>query len=59
MSVPLSQTAVPVRHITRHISVGAGVAGRLSCTVARTVLRRWTQPSSVSSLVISSSRLLL
>ena len=27
--------------------------------VARTVLRRWTQPSSVSSLVMSSSRLLL
>ena len=42
-----------------HISTGGGEAGRLSCTVARTVLRRWTQPSSVSALVISSSRLLL
>ena len=42
-----------------HISTGGGEAGSLSCTVARTVLRRWTQPSSVSALVISSSRLLL
>ena len=40
-------------------SAHGGEAGRLSCTVARTVLRRWTQPSSVSALVISSSRLLL